>query len=180
VARGVKLSGMASQAFPRTTALGTDFSAPIDDRYFEDYTSGAVYEYGYVTVDEAEIIEFAERYDPQPIHIDPEYAATGPFGGLIASGWHSAGIYMRMLVDHFLSQVASLASPGLDELRWPSPLRPGDTVRMRATILETRVSRSKPDRGIIRTKGELITNDDRVVMQLMAASLMRRRETTGT
>jgi acyl dehydratase len=175
------LSGMASQTSPRTKVLSdTDIAAPADDRYFEDYTTGAVYEYGHVTVDEAEILEFAERYDPQPIHTDPRFAADGPYGGLIASGWQSGGIFMRMFADHYLSRVASLGSPGIEELRWPAPLRPGDTVRLRVTTLETRPSRSKPDRGIVRTKGELITHDDRTVLHLVAVNLLLRRETTGT
>ncbi|MFD0851730.1 MaoC family dehydratase, partial [Actinomadura adrarensis] len=130
-----------------TRTLGDDdFATPPADRYFEDYRPGAVYEYGHRTVTEEEIIEFAERFDPQPIHVDREYAAAGPFGGIIASGWHTSSLAMRLIADHYLSRVASLASPGIDELRWPSPLRPGDTVRLRTTILEARPSRSKPDR----------------------------------
>src|SRR6266568_2561828 len=99
----------------------SDFAVGIDDRYFEDYVAGAVYEYGYVrvSVSEADIIAFAERFDPQPIHTDARFAAHGPFGGLIASGWHTASLAMRLVVDHYVSRVASLASPGVDELRWP-------------------------------------------------------------
>jgi acyl dehydratase len=134
-----------------------------------------VYEYGYVTVTEPEIIEFARAFDPQPMHIDPEFAATGPFGGLIASGWHTAGIMMRMFVDHCLSRVASLASPGIDELRWPAPVRPGDSLRLRATIVETRRSRSKPDRGLVRTKAELINQDGQVVLHLTAMNILLAR-----
>jgi acyl dehydratase len=161
---------------PSTKALGeNDFAAPIDDRYLEDYPPGAAYEYGYVTVTEAEILEFARTYDPQPIHTDPEFAAAGPFGGLIASGWHTAGIMMRMFVGHCLSHVASLASPGIDELRWPAPVRPGDSLRLRATILEARRSRSKPDRGLVRTHAELINQDDVVVLQLTAMNILRAR-----
>ena len=107
---------MQQGATPSTTrALGAnDFAAPIDDRYFEDYVQGAVYEYGYITVTEAEILDFARAFDPQPIHVDPELAAAGPFHGLIASGWHTAGIMMRLFADHVLSKVASLASmPGI-------------------------------------------------------------------
>jgi acyl dehydratase len=160
-----------------TKALGgSDFTAPIDDRYLEDYLPGAVYEYGYITVTEAEIIEFARAFDPQPIHTDPEFAATGPFGGLIASGWHTAGIMMRMFADHCLSRVASLASPGIDELRWPAPVRPGDSLRLRATIIEARRSRSKPDRGLVRTKAELINADDQIVLELTAMNILRARE----
>ncbi|HEY7431371.1 MAG TPA: MaoC family dehydratase [Streptosporangiaceae bacterium] len=148
---------------------------PADQRYFEDYRPGAVYEYGYATVTEPEILEFARRFDPQPIHTDPEYAAAGPFGGLIASGWHTAGIMMRLIADHFLSRVASLASPGVDELRWPAPLRPGDRLRLRVTVLEARASRSKPDRGIVRTKAELINQHGQLVLTLTAVNILRRR-----
>jgi acyl dehydratase len=161
---------------PGTKTLSEDdFAAPIDDRYFEDYVPGAVYEYGYITVTEAEILEFARTFDPQPIHVDPEFAAAGPFGGLIASGWHTAGIMMRMFADHCLSRVASLASPGIDELRWPAPVRPGDSLRLRATVVEARRSRSKPDRGLVRTRAELINQDDEVVLQLTAMNILRAR-----
>jgi acyl dehydratase len=158
----------------RTLSDG-DFAAPIEDRYFEDYVPGAVYEYGYVTVTEAEIIDFARKFDPQPIHVDPEFAAHGPFGGLIASGWHTAGIMMRMLVDHFLSRNASLGSPGLDELRWPAPVRPGDSLRLRATVVEARRSRSKPDRGLVRTQSELFNQDHEAVLRVTATNILRAR-----
>jgi acyl dehydratase len=158
-----------------TKVLTDDFPAPVDDRYFEDYVPGAVYEYGYITVSEAEIVEFARAFDPQPIHTDPEFAARGPFGGLIASGWHTAAIGMRLIVSHYLSRVASLASPGIDELRWPAPLRPGDTVRMRLTITEARRSRSKPDRGLVHTHAEMITSAGETVLTLNAMNLIRAR-----
>lgn len=159
-----------------TRALGgIDFAVPIEVRYFEDYQVGASYEYGYLTVTEAEILEFAERFDPQPIHLDPAYAATGPFGGLIASGWHSAGLLMRLFADHYLSRVASLASPGCDELRWAAPLRPGDQLRLRVTILETRPSRSKPDRGLVHTQAQLLNQNDQCPISLRAMNILRRR-----
>ncbi len=152
-----------------------DFAVPIDDRYFEDYVAGAVYEYGYRSVTEDEILEYASRFDPQPIHVDPGFAATGPFGGLIASGWHTGGLMMRLLADHYVSRVASVASPGLDELRWSVPVRPGDLLRLRTTTIQTRVSRSKPDRGLIRTTIELLNQDDRVPLRLTAMNIMLRR-----
>jgi acyl dehydratase len=158
-----------------TKSLGADFGVPAGQRYFEDYRPGAVYEYGYATVTEPEIVEFARRFDPQPIHTDPAFAAAGPFGGLIASGWHTAGIMMRLIADHFLSRVASLASPGVDELRWPTPLRPGDRLRLRVTILQARPSRSKPDRGIVHTRAELINDRDQPVLTLTAVNILRRR-----
>jgi acyl dehydratase len=140
---------------------------------------GAVYEYGYITVTEAEILDFAQVYDPQPIHVDPKFAARGPFGGLIASGWHTSAIMMRMFADHCLSRVASLASPGIDELRWPAPVRPGDTLRLRATIVEARRSRSKPDRGLVRTRAELINDRAEVVLRLTAMNLIMARHPAG-
>jgi len=161
---------------PATKTLSeTDFAVPIDQRYFEDYETGAVYEYGYASVTEDDILDFAVRFDPQPIHVDPEWARTGPFGGLIASGWHTASLLMRLFADHYLSRVASLASPGIDELRWPAPVRPGDSLRLRTTTVSTRGSKSKPDRGLVHTRCEMLTQDDRVVLSLVAMNLIARR-----
>jgi acyl dehydratase len=159
-----------------THVLGdADFATAVGDRYFEDYRPGAIYEYGHRTVTEEEIVEFARRYDPQPIHIDAVWAAGGPFGTLIASGWHTASMFTRMFVDHYLSHVASLASPGVDEVRWPVPVRPGDKLRMRVTILEARRSQSRPDRGIVRTRGELINQDEQVAFHQIAVNFLRCR-----
>ena len=157
---------------PTRTLSATDFAKPRDDRYFGDYAVGAIYEYGYATVTEDEIIEFARQFDPQPMHIDTRFATTGPFGGVIASGWHTAGLLMRLIADHYLSTVASLASPGIDELRWPAPVRPGDALKLRTTIVEARPSRSKPDRGLVRTHAELRNADDAVVLSLVAMNLI--------
>jgi len=158
------------------TLSDSDFTAPIGDRYFEDYTPGAVYEYGSITVSEAEILDFARAFDPQPIHADPAAAARGPFGGLIASGWHTTSVMMRLFADHYLSRVASLASPGIDEIRWPAPVRPGDRLRLRVTVAETRRSRSKPDRGLVRSYAELINQDGVTVLTLSAMNLLGARE----
>lgn len=158
------------------TLSEADFQVPVGDRYFEDYQPGAVYEYGYATVDEEEVVAFARRFDPQPFHVDPRLAAGGPFGGLIASGWHTAGIFMRLFADHYLSRVASLGSPGVDELRWAVPVRPGDTLRLRATTVAARRSRSKPDRGLVTTRAELLNQDDRTALSLTAVNLLLLRE----
>src|ERR1700722_19511275 len=167
---------MASEPRPATRTLSeADFTAPIDDRYFEDYTPGAVYEYGYATITEDEIREFALRFAPQRIHTDPAFAATGPFGGLIASGWHTAGIMMRLFADHYLSTVAGLASPGIDELRWPNPLRPGGRLFLRTEIVEIRPPQSKPDRALVPTRADLINQDDLVTLRLLAVSILARR-----
>ena len=148
---------------------------PEDDRYFEDYLPGSVFEYGEIRVEEAEIVEFARRYDPQLIHIDRDAATSGPFGGLIASGWHTATIMMRLLVDRFLPKAASLGSPGIDELRWIRPVRPGDVLRLRVSILEARRSRSKPNRGMVRTLVEVLNQNAEVVMSLKPVNLIRCR-----
>jgi acyl dehydratase len=168
--------GSSSAIALRGVALSaSDFAAPIEDRYFEDYVPGAVYEYGHIPISETEIVEFARRYDPQDMHIDPAAAADGNFGGLIASGWQTATIMMRLLVDRFLSKVASLGSPGIDELRWTRPVRPGDVLRIRVTILEAVRSRSKPDRGMVRSLVEVLNQHDDVVMSLKPMNLLRCR-----
>jgi acyl dehydratase len=153
----------------------TDFAVPIDERYFEDYLPGAVYEYGNIAITEADIIDFARHYDPQPMHVDPEAAARGNFGGVIASGWQTATIMMRLFVGHFLSEVASLASPGIDELRWTRPVRPGDVLRIQVTIIEATRSRSRPDRGMVRTLVEVLNQKGEVVMSLKPMNLLRCR-----
>jgi acyl dehydratase len=153
-----------------------NFSVPPDRRFFEDYLPGRVYEFGAITISEPEIIEFAGRYDPQYFHVDPVKAAASEFGGIIASGWQTIGLVMRLYVEHYLSHVASLASPGVDEVRWPNPVRPGDTIRIRVTILEARPSRSKPDRGIVRARLEAINQRDEPVLSMNAVSILRRRE----
>jgi acyl dehydratase len=149
--------------------------APIGDRWLEDLVPGAAYEFGEIAVTEAEIVDFARRFDPQPMHLDREVAARGEFRGLIASGWHTAGLMMRLFVDHFLPGDASLASPGLDELRWRRPVRPGDVLRLRVTVLETTPSRSRPDRGMLRSYVEVLNQDGAVVMSLKPMNLLRRR-----
>jgi acyl dehydratase len=145
------------------------------ERYFEDYVPGMVEEFGGVVVEEAEIIDFGKRFDPQEFHTDPVAAARGPFGGLIASGWHTGALMMRMFADHYLSKASSLGSPGIDELRWPRPVRPGDTLRVRVKVLDARVSRSKPDRGIVNTLAEVLNQSGEVVMSLKATTLFRTR-----
>ena len=157
----------------------SSFAVPVDQRYFEDYAPGSVHEFGPIKVEETEIIEFARRYDPQVFHIDPEAAKRTIYGGLIASGWHTAGLMMRLLVDHYLSHVASLGSPGIDELRWLKPVRPGDELTVRVTVLETRRSRSKPDRGIVRSFVEVLNQGGEVVMTLKAVNFMRCRTAAG-
>ncbi len=155
----------------------SEFAATIDRRYFEDYIPGAVHEFGDIKVEEAEIISFAKRFDPQIFHTDPAAAKRTIYGGLIASGWHSASLMMRMFVDHYLSHVASLGSPGVDELRWLKPVRPGDTLSLRITVTQTKRSRSKPDRGIVYSYVEALNQKGEVVMTMKALNFISCRET---
>jgi acyl dehydratase len=144
-------------------------------RYFEDFVPGDATDLGSHRVTEASIIDFARRYDPQPFHVDPAKAKDSVFGGLVASGWQTASIYMRLFVDRILGDTASLASPGVDELRWLLPVRPGDTVHGRTTVLETRPSQSRPDRGVVRTRGELFNQHGQLVMSLLGINFFARR-----
>ena len=147
------------------------FTVPVEKRYFEDYVPGSVHEFGSITVEQDEVIAFARRFDPQAFHMDPELAKNTIFGGLIASGWHTAGLMMRLFADHYLSKVASLGSPGIDELRWKVPVRPGDELSIRVTVLEAKRSRSKPDRGVVRSFVEVINQNREVVMSMKAINL---------
>jgi acyl dehydratase len=148
-------------------------SVPI--RYFEDYPEGAVFELGSIEVDPAEVQSFAERFDPQPFHVDPQAAALSPYGGIIASGWHTASLMMRLLALGFLSPASSLGSPGIDELRWLAPVRPGDRLSGRVTVLSANPSRSKPDRGIVITLIEMRNQAGDTVLSLKPVNLLRRR-----
>ena len=142
-------------------------SVPAAGRTFEDYRVGMVDEFGEILVTTEEIVAFAQRYDPQPMHVGP--------GDVIASGWHTAAMVMRLFVEHYLSKVAALPSPGIDQLRWIRPVRPGDRLRVRVTVTETRLSRSKPDRGLVRALVEVMNQAGDVVMSFQPMNLMRCR-----
>lgn len=151
-----------------------DQTTNLKARYFEDFPVGSVFEFGAILVTEPEIIAFARQFDPQTMHTDPVAAAHGPTGGLIASGWHTIALMMRMYADHLLP-VDGLPAPGVDEVRWLHPVRPGDTLRMRVTIESARVSQSKPDRGIIRPFSEVLNQHGEVVLSMRPINLIRRR-----
>jgi len=123
--------------------------ARIMPKYWDDYALGDRADCGEVRVDGAEVRTFAERYDPQPIHIDPVAAAASPYGGIIASGWHTAAMIMRVLIDSYFDGTTSLGSPGIGKLSWLKPVRPDDVLRVHVRIREKRRSQSKPDRGSI-------------------------------
>jgi acyl dehydratase len=143
--------------------------------YWEDFYPGQVLETGGYSLSEEEIIEFARKYDPQPFHIDSEKAKQTFFGELIASGWQTASICMRMICDLYLIEAASLGSPGVDELRWVKPVRPGDTLRLKSTVLETRASSSRPDMGTVRSRSEVYNQHGELVMHMSGVSMFRRR-----
>jgi len=148
-------------------------------RYFEDFADavGQTLHLGSHQFTADSIIAFASQYDPQPMHTDPEQAKQSIYGGLIASGWQTAVTYMRLLVDAMMGTTASIGSPGLDHLRWLKPVRPGDTLSARFTILEAKASRSRPDRGIVRSRGEMVNQHGEIVMDVEAVNFFGRRPT---
>ncbi len=144
-------------------------------RYFEDFTPGQVIELGSRTITKEGIVAFAREFDPQPFHTDEAAATRSIFGGLLASGWHTGSLAMRILYDGLLKDTVSLGSPGIDELRWLKPVRPGDTLSLRMTILETIPSRTKPDRGVVRSLMEMRNQHGEVVLTIRGLSLLGRR-----
>jgi len=147
----------------------------LKQRWFEDYAPGEVFEFGQYEVTEQEIIGFARQYDPQPFHVDPEAAKASPYEGLIASGWMTAALAMRMVCEHFIPPQSSMGSPGVDQVRWLHPVRPGDRLRMRVSILAVQRSRSKPDRGVVTVRQEVINQHQQTVMSLDGKSMHRVR-----
>lgn len=143
--------------------------------YFEDMTVGRTLDLGSKTVSEPEIIAFAREFDPQPFHIDPEAAAHSIFGGIIASGWHTCGMAMRLLVDGLLAHSASLGSPGIEQIRWTRPVRPGDTLHATVSVLQCTPSTSKPDRGTIKWRLEMTNQAGELVMWMESFGLLGRR-----
>jgi len=144
--------------------------------YLEDHVPGSVYEFGSIVVDEKTMVDFASQYDPQVFHTDPEAARKTSFGGLVASGWHSVVLATKLLVDHYFLRLANLGSPGVDELRWLKPVRPGDELSVRLTILEVRPSQSKADRGVIRGLVEVVNRAGEVVTTWKGINIVSRKD----
>jgi acyl dehydratase len=144
--------------------------------YWEDFKVGDSFPMGQVVVDQDEIIAFATAYDPQPFHTDEEAAKKSIFGGLIASGWHTCALVMRMMVDSYLRDSASLGSPGVDNVRWLKPVRPGDTIRAQRHVMETRASQSKPNVGIVKSRWEVFNQKDELVMTMEGYGMFERRK----
>ena len=145
-------------------------------RYWEDFTVGEVLALGATppVTDEA-IVAFARQYDPQYFHVDPARAKESIFGGLVASGWHTASMVMRLWVDAIVSKTVSMGSPGVEDLRWPAPVRPGDTLTSRAVVLETRASKSRPEMGLVRWRAETSNQRNELVFTMTGTSFIGRR-----
>lgn len=143
--------------------------------YWEDFTVGSVAEYGPRLVTREEIIAFAAEFDPQPMHMDEEFARTTMLGGLAASGWHTCAIGMRLIADGFILNAASMGSPGIDEVRWLKPVRPGDRLTLRRTILDSRPLNSRPDWGLVRFRFEMVNQAGELLMTQENINFFGRR-----
>ncbi len=143
--------------------------------YLEDYHAGTVVEFGSRTVTEDEIIEFATAFDPQLFHIDREFARASNFGGIVASGWHTVSLTCRMFVDNFFNNNSLMGGIGADEVRWLKPVRPGDTLNVRCSVLETRRSKSKPDRGSVHVRLETFDQTGDKMLTFTVTALLKAR-----
>jgi acyl dehydratase len=150
-------------------------SVALRERWFEDFAEGEVFEFGDRLITAEEIVEFARRYDPQPFHVDEAAAAKSHFGGLVASGWMTAAVLMSVLCEHFIAPQSSMGSPGVDKLRWTRPVRPGDRLKVRVSVLEIRRSQSKPDRGVVTMRQEALNQRGEVVMSHEGLAMVRCR-----
>jgi acyl dehydratase len=155
--------------------IKSSFSTSTEDRYLEDYVEGDIHEFGPVTVTEQDIIEFGRKFDPQIFHTDPVRARETVYGGLIASGWHTSSLFMRLFVENYLAGKASLGSPGVDDLRWLKPVRPGDSLMLRVTVHRVKPSKTKPDRGVLFSFCEMVNQKNEVVSTMIALNLVRYR-----
>ncbi len=148
-------------------------------RYFEDVEVGEVTRFGRYEVTREEIVEFARQFDPQPFHLDEEASRATMFGGLIASGWHTGAMMMRMVADHMVPANATSGSMGFDDLQWLKPVRPGDVLSVASVVLEKTESRRRPDRGTVRIESRVKNQHDEVVMSLVSLVIYMRRPAGG-
>jgi acyl dehydratase len=145
-------------------------------RHWEDFKVGEIEQIGGRKVERDEVIDFARRFDPQPFHVDEAAAAQSMYGGLIASGWHTCALVMRMMCDAYLLKSASVGSPGIENLKWLKPVRPGDTIRAQRTTLDSRTSKSRPDIGIVRNLWEVFNQHGELVMTMEGYGMFKRRD----
>jgi acyl dehydratase len=151
----------------------------MKELYFEDFQVGDRFRSSEYTMTESEMIEFARQFDPQPFHTDPEAAKRSVFGGLIASGWHTAAIAMRLRIQSEIKVAGGMIGMGVDELRWPRPVRSGDTIHLETEVIETKPSRSHPDHGIVRVRETALNQSDKVVMTVVTALWVPRAPQGG-
>jgi len=146
------------------------------DIFWEDFNLDSRVSMGTVSVDRDEVIEFATRYDPQPFHVDPEAAKESIYGGIIASGWHTCSMVMRLMCDSYLLNSSSLGSPGIENVRWLLPVFPGDKLTAYRTVIEKRASKTRPDRGIVKTYWEVENQDSKIVMTMTGVNFFLKRD----
>ena len=152
----------------------------MDARFAEDFKAGDIFDLGKYQVSRDEIIEFARQYDPFPFHVDDELAAGTVFGGIISSGWLTSLIWLRLMHKNFLSYETILGSPGHEEIKWPTPVRPDDELHGKAEILESRISKSKPDLGFVRYRATLSNQRDEVVFDTTSTLMVKSRLVDGS
>lgn len=158
------------------TSTSLNFNGKKFDIYWEDFKVGQVKEFGSKTLSQDEIVEFAKKFDPQRFHVSPHEAQETIFKGIIASGWHTCSLMMKMMCDEYLLRSSSLGSPGLENIRWIKPVRPGDTLRMRTTVLGSRSMESKPHIGLIHTLWECLNQKDEVVTAMDGWGMFLKRD----
>ena len=170
--RGCSSSGIiwVEAACPAASFFPTVFKY-----YFEDFRPGWMFEQGARTLSAQDIITFAREWDPQRYHTDEERARASPYGGLIASGWQTACVGMRLMCDGYLNDSACVGSPGIEEIRFLKPVRPGDTLRFRSTATDARPSKTKPNRGTVTFAWEVVNQADEVVLSMIGTQLFLRR-----
>ncbi len=144
-------------------------------KYWEDFEVGTQFEFGKKTVTEEEIIRYARKFDPQPFHIDKEAAANHYYQGIIASGWHTAAMCMRMMVDGYLQDAASSGSPGVEQLRWKQPVRPGETLHVKAEVLDRSLPKSRPELGFVKFSHKVFNQDGDMKMSMVSSGMFSRR-----
>jgi acyl dehydratase len=149
----------------------------MTERYLEDFAAGQVFNTGRLRVEREQIIDFAQKFDPQPFHLDEEAALKSPFRGLAASGWHTAGMTMRLMVEGEFKPAGGILGVGFEELSWSRPVRPGDELHTKSEILEVRPSKSRPDRGLLRVRTTTFNQNDEPVMIFTGNLLVPRRPT---
>jgi acyl dehydratase len=152
---------------------------PLPQLYWEDFTPGRVFSHGPRRLPREEMVGFATEFDPQPMHVDEEAARRTIMGGLCASGWYTCSVLMRMCVDGFAGQSSSMGAPGVEEVKWLLPIRPDEELTLRATVLETRTSKSRPDMGFVRFDFELFNAEAQRVAILTSSMMMGRRDKPG-